>query len=66
MEKVIITNIKWDTDGEYNPELPIEVSLNKWTNDEEEILETVSEILFTMYGDNVTDFEIHYRKEEKK
>ena len=66
MEKIIVTNIKWDTDGEDIPELPTEVTLDRWTNDEEEILEAMADILYVTYGYDVTDFEIHYRKEENK
>ena len=66
MEKIIVTNIEWDTDGEDIPELPTEVTLDRWTNDEEEILEAMADILYVTYGYDVTDFEIHYRKEENK
>lgn len=66
MEKIIVTNIEWDTDGEDIPELPTEVTLDRWTNDEEEILEAMADILYITYGYDVTDFEIHYGKEENK
>ena len=66
MEKIIVTNIEWDTDGEDIPELPTEITLDRWTNDEEEILESMADILYVTYGYDVTDFEIHYRKEENK
>ena len=66
MEKIIVTNIEWDTDGEDIPELPTEVTLDRWTDDEEEILESMADILYVTYGYDVTDFEIHYEKEEKK
>ena len=63
MEKIIVTNIEWDTDGEDIPELPTEVTLDKWTDDEEEILESMADILFVSYRYDATDFEIHYGKE---
>lgn len=66
MEKIIVTNIKWDTDGEDIPELPTEVSLEKWTDDEEEILDCTADMLSDLYGFCVFSFEIHYGKEEKK
>lgn len=66
MEKIIVTNIEWDTDGEDIPELPTEVSLDRWTNDEEEILDCIADILSDLYGFCVCSFEIHYRKEENK
>ena len=66
MEKIIVTNIEWDTDGEDIPELPTEVTLDRWTNDEEEILESMADILYITYGYDVTDCEIHYGKEENK
>ena len=66
MEKIIVTNIEWDTDGEYIPELPTEVSMDKWTDDEEEILESIADILFVTYDYDVVDFEIHYGKEQNK
>lgn len=66
MKKIIVTNIKWNTDGEYIPELPTEVSMDKWTDDEEEILDCVADMLSDMYGWCVLSFEIHYGKEEKK
>ena len=63
MEKIIVTNIKWDTNGEDILELPTEVTLDRWTNDEEEILEAMTDILSVAYDCDVTDFEIHYGKE---
>lgn len=66
MEQIIVTNIEWDTDGEIILELPTEVSLDKWTDDEEEILDCIADILSDLYGFCVYSFEIHYRKEEKK
>ncbi len=63
MEKIIVTNIEWDTDGEYIPELPTEVSMDKWTDDEEEILDCVADMLSDVYGWCVLSFEIHYGKE---
>ncbi len=63
MKKIIVTNIEWDTDGEYIPELPTEVSMNKWTDDEEEILDCVADMLSDVYGWCVSSFEIHYGKE---
>lgn len=63
MEKIIVTNIKWDTDGEDIPELPTEVSLDKWTDDEEEILDCTADMLSDLYGWCVYSFEIHNRKE---
>ena len=66
MEQIIVTNIEWDTDGEDIPELPTEVALDRWTDDEEEILESMADILYVTYGYDVTDFKIHYRKEENK
>ena len=63
MEKIIVTNIEWDTDGEYIPELPTEVSMDKWTDDEEEILDCVADMLSDVYGWCVCSFEIHYGKE---
>ena len=50
MEKIIVTNIKWDTDGEDIPELPTEVTLDKWTNDEEETLDCIADMLSDLYG----------------
>jgi len=66
MEKIIVTNIEWDTDGEDIPELPTEVSLDRWTDDEEEILDCIADMLFDMYKFCVINFDIHYGKEEKK
>ena len=66
MEKIIVTNIEWDTDGEDIPELPTEVTLDRWTDDEEEILECTADMLSDLYGFCVYSFEIHYRKDEKK
>lgn len=63
MEKIVITNIEWDTDGENIPELPTEVSMDKWTDDEEEILDCVADMLSDVYGWCVCSFEIHYGKE---
>lgn len=62
MEKIIVTNIEWDTDGEDIPELPTEVLLDKWTDDEDEILDCVADILSDLYGFCVFSFEIHYKK----
>lgn len=66
MEKIIVTNIKWDTDGEDIPELPTEVTLDKWTNDEEETLDCIADMLSDLYGWCVCSFEISNRKEENK
>lgn len=66
MEKIIVTNIEWDTDGEDIPELPTEVSLDRWTDDEEEILDCTADMLSDLYGFCVFSFEIHYGKDEKK
>ncbi len=63
MEKIIVTNIEEDTDEEDIPELPTEVSLDKWTDDEDEILDCVADMLSDLYGWCVFSFEIHYRKE---
>ena len=64
MEKIIVTNIEWDTDGEYIPELPTEVTLDKWTDDEEEILDCTADMLSDLYGFCVFSFKIHYNKGE--
>lgn len=66
MEQIIVTNIKWDTDGEDIPELPTEVALDKWTDDEEEILDCIADMLSDLYGWCVYNFEIFDRKEENK
>ncbi len=66
MEKIIVTNIKWDTDGEVVPELPTEVAFDKWTDDEEEILDCIADILSDLYGWCVYSFEVSNRKEESK
>jgi len=66
MEQIIVTNIEWDTDGKIALELPTEVSLDKWTDDEEEILNCIADMLFDMYKFCVINFDIHYGKEEKK
>lgn len=58
MEKIIVTNIKWDTDGEDIPELPTEVTLDRWTDDEEEILDCTADMLSDLYGWCVFSFEI--------
>ena len=63
MSATIITNIEWDTDGEDIPELPTEVSLDRWTNDEKEILDCTADMLSDLYGWCVCGFEIHYGKE---
>ena len=60
------TNIEWDTDGEIALELPTEVSLDKWTDDEEEILNCITDMLYDMYKFCVINFDIHYRKDENK
>ena len=59
MEKIVVTNIKWDTDGEDIPELPTEVTLDRWTDDEEEILDCTADMLSDLYGFYVFSFEIH-------
>lgn len=66
MEQIIVTNIEWDTDGEIALELPTEVSLDKWTDDEEEISDCIADMLYDMYKFCVINFDIYYRKEEKK
>ena len=66
MKKIIVTNIEWDTDGEDIPELPTEVSLDRWTNDEEEILDCIADMLSDLYGFCVFSFEISNREEENK
>ena len=64
MKKIIVTNIEWDTDGEYIPELPTEVSMDKWTDDEEEILDCVADMLSDINGWCVFSFEIKESEEE--
>lgn len=66
MEQIIVTNIEWDTDGEIALELPTEVSLDKWTDDEEEISNCIADMLFDMYRFCVINFDIYYRKDENK
>ena len=63
MEQIIVTSIEWDTDGEIVLELPTEISLDKWTDDEEEILDCIADMLSDLYGFCVFNFEIHYGKE---